>query len=336
MRDRSRMPRKLEDAMKRWSLYSAALVVTIALAAASLRADVKTTEHSTFHFEGLVGAFINRMAGGDAGLTYQIAVKGNRMSRITGNTGQIIDLGEEKVYTLDMKKKEYKVQTFAELRAELEKARADAEKRQQDVSKEDKEQAQQASEQIDFDVKVEPTNEHKTIAGHDARKTILTLTMREKGKTLEDGGGMVITDTMWMAPRVAALDEVRDFYLKYFQAVYGQAFAGMDLQQMNAVSALLQGLGPSMQRMSSELKKLQGTPLASEMVVESVKSAEQMKAASSNGGGGGLGGMLARRMMRRQTEQRTKALTTTNETMSIAASATADDVAIPAGFKQKK
>ena len=59
-------------------------------------------------------------------------------------------------------------------------------------------------------------------------------------------------------------------------------------------------------------------------------------AAAPRGGGGGLGGMLARRMMRGQTQQRTTAMTLTTETLSIAATAGAEDVAIPAGFKQKK
>jgi hypothetical protein len=41
-------------------------------------------------------------------------------------------------------------------------------------------------------------------------------------------------------------------------------------------------------------------------------------------------------MMRGQTKQRTTFMTTTHETLSVAASANADDVQIPASFKEKK
>ena len=30
----------------------------------------------------------------------------------------------------------------------------------------------------------------------------MTITVRQKGKKLEDGGGMVITTDMWMAPTI--------------------------------------------------------------------------------------------------------------------------------------
>ena len=46
---------------------------------------------------------------------------------MSDSTGQIIDLTEEKIYDLDIKKKTYKVTTFAQLRAEMEKARREAE-----------------------------------------------------------------------------------------------------------------------------------------------------------------------------------------------------------------
>jgi hypothetical protein len=46
--------------------------------------------------------------------------------------------------------------------------------------------------------------------------------------------------------------------------------------------------------------------------------------------------MLARRMLRGKSEPRTTWLTTTSETQSIATSVSADDVAVPAGFKEKK
>lgn len=43
----------------------------------------------------------------------------------------------------------------------------------------------------------------------------MTIMVREKGKTLEQGGGMVLKSNMWLAPTIAAMKEVADFDLKY-------------------------------------------------------------------------------------------------------------------------
>ncbi len=87
--------------------------------------------------------------------------------------------------------------------------------------------------------------------------------------------------------------------------------------------------------MATETRKLQGSPVASTTVIESVKSAEQLKNAAPATPSGGLGGMLARRMARGSSGPRSKVMTSANETLTIASAAPAEDVAIPAGFKLK-
>jgi hypothetical protein len=78
------------------------------------------------------------------------------------------------------------------------------------------------------------------------------------------------------------------------------------------------------------------------MTIEGVKSAEQMKAAGQqqqSSGGGGIGGALAGRLMRGRggpPQQRTKAFTSTHELISVANTVSDADLAIPAGFKEKK
>ena len=310
------------------------VLVLCALLSPSLLADVRTREKSTFKLEGLLGSFVNRMAGGDNGITATVAVKGNRMSRMSDNTGQIIDLTEQKIYNLDIRRKEYTVMTFEEMRKQLEEAKAEMAKRQAEMNPEDKQQAEQAAKQLDFDVDVKETGQKKTIAGQDTREVILVIAMRERGKTLEESGGLVMSNTMWLASRVPALEEVQAFNLKFYKAVFGGVFGGIDMQQMNAATVFLPGLGTLMERMAAERGKLQGTPLASTMVFDGVKSAEQMKSAPP-ATGGGLGGMLARRVNRGASQQRTTALTTTSETLSIDPTATDADVALPAGFKLK-
>ena len=326
--------------MKSARLIALAAVILVVPA---LHADVKTRQRTQFKLEGILGGLVNVFGGKAAreGVTSTVALKGSRKAMTTDTTGQIIDLSEEKVYEVDIRRKEYRVITFAELRAQFEKARADAEKRAQEMKPEEKAQAEQAGKELEFTADVKETGNTKSIAGHNTREVILAITGREKGKTLEESGGFVMTSTMWLAPKIAALDEQIQFDMKFFRAIYGEQFA-QDMQQMVTAFALYPSLKPMMDKMRAEGSKLEGTPLHSTLVFDAVRSAEQMKASQEEqqqqSGGGGLGGMLGRRIMgnKGQPQQRATVLTTITEFLSVEAAASDADVAIPAGFKEKK
>ncbi len=326
--------------MKRLSIWSV-VIILCGLAAPVLRADVKTTEKSLVKFEGLLGGAF-KMFGGSAakdGVTSTVALKGSRKSSMTDTSGEVIDLTEEKVYRVDLKKKEYKVVTFAQLRKEWEDAKAEAQKNAEEMKKAQKEEPKPERE-MEFTADVKETGQKKDIAGSSAREVILTITGKEKGKTLEEGGGFVMTNTMWLGPRIAALDEIGQFDMKYIKAVYGDDFAAQ-AQQLAAAFALYPSMQPMMAKMQAEGGKLQGTALQTTAVFENVKSDAQMKDAQSqqsSSGGGGLSGALASRMMGSKTapKQRSTVFTTTHEYLSVNPSASDADVAIPAGFKEKK
>lgn len=325
---------------KMFSIAAVALVA--ALTAPVVQADVKTRERSTFELGGFLGGVV-RLFGGRAareGVESTIALKGNRKATTNDTSGQIVDLGEERIYTLDVRRREYRVKTFADLRAEFEKAKADAEKQAKSAKPEEREQLDEAARQLEFDVDVRETGERKAIAGHQAREVIVTMTGREKGRTLEQSGGLVMTATLWLAPRIAAIDDLAAFELKFVQAVYGQSFAA-DMQQMAGLMALYPAFSTMASRMQQEKSKLDGTALATTLLFEAVKSAEQLKSEQSNqdsSGGGGIGGMLGRRMMgnRGQPEPRSMLLRTTHEILSVDTSVTDADVAVPANFRERK
>jgi hypothetical protein len=205
---------------------------------------------------------------------------------------------------------------------------------------EDQAALKQAAAELDFTVTTKETGATKTIAGYNTREVILTVAMHGKGKTVEESGGLVLTNNLWLAPRIAAMDELAAFYMKYVKAIFGSSFTGVDPRQALSMTMFIPGLGSLMERMAAESHRLQGTALMSTSVLETVRSAEQMKAAGSqsSSGGGGLGGMIGRGLMRGrgQVQQRSKTFTMTNETLSVATTASDADVAIPAGFKERK
>ena len=63
--------------------------------------------------------------------------------------------------------------------------------------------------EVDFDIK--NTTETKTINGFNTKKTVITVTVREKGKTLNDAGGMVMTTDMWLAASAPSTKDLADF-----------------------------------------------------------------------------------------------------------------------------
>ena len=246
----------------------------------TLHADVKKREKTILKFEGFLGR-IAGMAGGAAakdGLTSTVTVKGDRKATVNDKTGQIIDLSEEKIYSIDYKKKEYRVVTFAQMREQLKKAQAEAEKAAKDMPAEDRDQLEDAGKEIEITFDVQDTGETKKIAGQQTRQKIITIAAHAKGQTLDESGGMVITNEVWLAPRIAALDEVMEFDLKFFEAVYGDTLSAMG-QQFMSMAAMYPSLQKLMTRTTEEMKKLDGTPLLSIQTTETVKSEAAMNQA---------------------------------------------------------
>jgi hypothetical protein len=349
-----------------------ALVAVLALASSqALRADVRSDQKTKFQLAGALGKVVNFFGGKAArdGVTSTVAIKGGRMLTTTGdNTGQIIDLAEEKIYDLDLKKKSYKVTTFAELRRQMEEARKRAEeearKEEQEAKKESaNEKAEPARQdpnakqmEVDFDVK--NTGAKKDINGFSTTQSIMTITVREKGKTLKESGGMVLTSDMWLTPSIPALKEIADFHMKYAQKLYGPMVEGASPQEMASAMAMYPMMKPALEKMAAEGQKLQGTAVLTTTTMDAVKSAEQVAAEASSGsesqassGGaaptsvGGLLGGFGRRMAQKKNndqaaaagpKDRATVLTTTSETLKVSTTVSAEEVAVPAGFKESR
>lgn len=316
------------------------------LAAAPAYAEVKTRDKTQIKFEGMLGRMFNLFGGKSAkeGVEGKTAVKGNRKATVTGNGGQIIDLSEEKVYDIDIKKKQYTVTTFAELRRRMreaeERARKEAQKEEQREEPGRKEEPQKPTKEYEVDFDVKDTGQRKQIAGYDTKNTIVTITVREKGRTLEDGGGMVMTSDMWLGPQIPQMKEFADFDIRYWKQLEGPQSATMSAEQMAMVLAMFPLVGKAMDRMQKDGDKLSGTPLDTTMTFEAVKTKEQLAQAQEqqkSSGGGGIGGLLAKKIMKTEPPKaRSTIFTTRHEILEVATSVDPADLAIPADFKEKK
>src|SRR5207253_1645728 len=149
----------------------------------------------------------------------------------------------------------YTVTTFAELRRKREEMEAKANEDAAKAPKEERPATEGKQMDLDFDVK--STGQTKTINGFDTREVVMTVTAREKGKKLEDSGGMVMTVDSWLTKSQPALKEIWDFDLRYFQKLAGPDIQ-IDAQQLATAMAMMPGLKDAFARISKET--LDGTP----------------------------------------------------------------------------
>jgi hypothetical protein len=343
-------------------VFSSFVVCLLVASSAVVSADIRSDQRVKFQLGGMVGKLVNMFGGKGArdGVVSTVAVKGNRKATMSDTTGQIIDLSEEKIYDIDVRKKTYKVTTFAQLRAEMEKAQREAEARarEEERSNEPDEPSKPAEKdpnqkefEVDFDIK--NTGASRNINGFDTKQTVMTITVREKGKTLNESGGMVMTTDMWLTPNAPSTDELMEFDAKYAQKLYGPSMTGASAADMAMAMAMYPQMKPALDKMRAEGTKVDGTAILTEMRMEAVPpgTANQTSAAlpapeaapEKKGRFGGLMGGLKKMAEANQQQgggeqkpQRTIFLTTSVEMLKLTTDVTADAVAIPAGFKESK
>ena len=342
--------------MIRGRIFAAVTIALLIVSGYSLKADVKSDEKSLVKFEGMLGKVVNLFGGKAAreGVRTSVAVKGDRKASMSDSSGQIIDLKEEKIYDLDVKKKTYKVVTFAELQRRMEEARKkaeeDAKKAQADQKTAQPPADSKDQKQLDVDFDLKETGQKKTINGFDTREIVMTITMREKGKTLEQSGGMVLTSDIWMGARIAARQEIVDFDIRYARQLTGPMIAGASPDEMAAAMAIYPMMKDAITRMRTESVKMDGTPIQTTTTIDAVKSEEQVAAeqkqqqqdsrssSPSSPVGALIGGLTRRAANRNSTAAGARAtfMSMTNEVLKVATTVSDADVAIPAGFKENK
>ena len=131
--------------------------------------------------------------------------------------------------------------------------------------------------EVDFDIK--NTGQTKAINGFDTRQVVATITVREKGKTIEQSGGIIMTVDTWLTKQ-ASLKEIADFERRYYEKLAGPITA-VDAQQMATAMAMFPGLKEAFARLSRE--DLGGTAIQSTTTIDAVKSAEQMQQQAAGG-----------------------------------------------------
>lgn len=304
---------------------------------------VEVKNKSQVKLGGAMGKVFGMFGGKAArdGIVTTSVVVGNRKLTRTEDTGQIIDLDEEKVYEVNWKKKSYRVMTFEEMRQQMEEA---ARKLEEQAGQANPEAADDQERQYEVDFELKESGQTRNINGYDCGEVVMTITIREKGKTLEDGGS-VMTTHLWLSDDLEGLGEIEEFDRRFAEKM-ATTLLDSD-QQMAMMGAMYPAIKEAFARFEVEKVNVQGSPVLSVITMESVAPKGQAVESSreeSPGLGGMLGG-LGRRLGRKKADEepaaqsapgRSLLMTINQEVVSVNPGAGPEAVALPAGFKQQK
>jgi carbon monoxide dehydrogenase subunit G len=175
-----------------------------------------------------------------------VLVKGDRMAHVNMNHVQVIDLNTETITDIDTQKKTYSVMSFAEMKEAMQRM---SEKMAQ-KSKE------QPDAQLEFKASIKNTGQTKLINGFNAKEQILTIEMGGTDAKTGQKGAMTVISDMWLAPKIAGYDEVRDFHRRMAEKIaWAPGTSGF------AMGAQAGQMSKGFAELAKEGAKLEGVPV---------------------------------------------------------------------------
>jgi hypothetical protein len=208
-----------------------------------------------------------------------VIVKGNRMTRITADRTEIIDLDKGTITSIDNAKHQYTVLTFEQMKQRMDEAVARAKSQQ---AKQPAAQPQASTDaQLKFTVKVRNTDATKEVAGLNAREAIMVMSMdatstQAPGQTATMG----ITSDLWLAPEIPGYKEVRDFYTRMAEKMGSTFGAGSGGEMATLMAQMPPGAVQGMADMAKEMQKLKGVPVQTIMRMGTTANGTPIPAAS--------------------------------------------------------
>jgi hypothetical protein len=293
--------------------------------------------------------------GGANGFVVDITLKGSRLvtnypSPERGATGGswIVNFDEQQTYRLFPDTREYSVKKFhdvmngiAETHHDIEAAVPAQERLLPTTSVDLPAQSRRRASRFEYRADVKETGQRKQILGYDTREVILTITACEGGKTLDENGGWVVTNTVWLAPRIPAIDNLVATQRRYVKTVtkgiYDTVFTDIEFPGNEFYDPFYPEHAIVGVHVIAETEKLDGTVLSSSTVYELARTAKEMKSAQSQyeaqqkrltgSGARVLGGA---------PPQRTRMVTMTMTYLSLESNVSDSDVAVPASYVKVK
>jgi hypothetical protein len=222
-------------------------------------------------------------------------ISGDKMRTESEDDVQIVDLGTERIYNLNKKKKTYTVMTFEEMKKKMEEGMASA---NESMKQGKGEEGADVSAQARF--KVTDTGNTETIKGYPCTQYLMEMAVDIEDKKSQQEGSFSTLTEMWLSKEVPGVDEINAFHRKMAEKLgttaIGRQMTSGNNEQANAFAA-------NMREMADEMKKMDGFSVRSVMYFGSPEAAKK-EALGGGGadskeeqGGGGLGGFMKKMKM---------------------------------------
>jgi hypothetical protein len=227
------------------------------------------------------------------------------LARGAGQSSEIVRLDQDKIYSLDIKKKTYTETTFAELRATMDQAMQKMEEsqaaQQQATSGVDESQCEWSDPKAD----VKKSGEKALVAGMQAERVTITATQSCKDKKTGQVCDFGLTLDQWLAPEFAEGAETLAYQRAYAEKLGLGAAASRDFsERAQSMFGRYQGIWTEV---AAKMRDVEGYPVKSSFGLgvggPQCQSTQETQAQGgpqsppSIGGaiGGALGGMFGKK-----------------------------------------
>lgn len=342
---------------------TAALVGTFTSASADITMEEKLSVEGSglMSFANMTGHSTNTISGSRARMESDIEMQ-SKLVRVfahsaSGPKADIVRLDDDKIFHLDLKKKEYTETSFAEMRAQLQSAQEQQQKAQESQQRSATGVDESQCEWSDPRADVKRTGEKATIAGFDSERRIITASQSCKDKKTGAVCDFALTVDQWIAPKFANASETQAYYKAYAEKMGFAASGSKDFaERAQQLFGRYKGIW---QEIAAKTADTKGYPVKSSIgfgiggpQCQSTQKSEGSDSSESSAGPGGLAGQLGGALgglfgKKKKDEDAAPApavklpnamvplMTMTTELLSVSnASAAPDRFEVPAGFKK--
>lgn len=289
-----------------------------AILTSAAQADVTIEERMSISGAGLMkmanmnGTTTTRISGQRARTDSNLQFESGLMrafGRGLGDSTEIVRLDEDKMYSVDNKKKTYTETTFAEQRAQMEKIsqqmREAQAAQQRGTSGVDDSQCEWSDPKAD----VQRNGEKATLAGFEAERVTVIATQSCKDKKTGQVCDFGLVLDQWLAPDVAASAEAQAYQRAFAEKLGMNAGGSRDFaERAESMFGRYQGLW---QEVATQMRDVKGYPVKLSFSLgvggPQCQSTQEMQASGGGGGGtaspaslgealgGALGGMFGKK-----------------------------------------
>jgi hypothetical protein len=280
----------------------AAMIVTTA------QADVTTEERVSIGGAGMMkmmnmnGTTMTTIAGDrartDSNLQFESGMM-RTLSRGAGQNTEIVRLGEDKIYSLDLKKKTYSETTFAARRAQMQQAMEQMQKGQASQQQATSGVDESECEWSDPKAEVNKTGEKALIAGFQAERVTVVATQSCKDKKTGQVCDFGLSLDQWIAPGFEASAETVAYQRAYAEKLGLNAAASRDFaERAQSMFGRYKGIWSEV---AAKMKDVKGYPVKASFGLgvggPQCQSTQQAQASGNSSAappsiGGALGGAL--------------------------------------------